>query len=410
MLNRRELAIFVALYLYMVNMSTANDMRRVIILASLIQIHALRAQLLILNQRRIQRRRRAGRLRRRFWVLPRPVQSWFDIHFVDIAIPDDYFRRQLRLNRTTFTMLLNTLRPRLTRQNTSFRDCIAPEKILAIGLYRLAHGNAYVTIGPNFNVGKTTVIEAVEDVVEALCDLKEEYIKFPSTNREVLATCQTFEELTDLPNVVGAIDGTHIKIKTPIESGPDYFSRLQQHDVVVQAVVDGEKRFLDVAAGFPGSMHDSRVLRNSALYRRINNNELLTGPTVRVGGREIKPVLLGDSAYPLSTWLLKPYPESTNDPPEINFNKELSSGRVSVECAYGILKGRWRILQKRLDSNIAFTSQIIIACCILHNFCIEAGDLWDDDGVDNDNDFPIRDGHRDGENLRNFLKEHLWNL
>ena len=127
MLNRRELAIFVALYLYMVNMSTANDMRRVIILASLIQIHALRAQLLILNQRRIQRRRRAGRLRRRFWVLPRPVQSWFDIHFVDIAIPDDYFRRQLRLNRTTFTMLLNTLRPRLTRQNTSFRDCIAPE-------------------------------------------------------------------------------------------------------------------------------------------------------------------------------------------------------------------------------------------------------------------------------------------
>ena len=58
MLNRRELAIFVALYLYMVNMSTANDMRRVIILASLIQIHALRAQLLILNQRRIQRRSR----------------------------------------------------------------------------------------------------------------------------------------------------------------------------------------------------------------------------------------------------------------------------------------------------------------------------------------------------------------
>ena len=147
---------------------------------------------------------------------------------------------------------------------------------------------------------------------------------------------------------------------------------------MVQVVSDGEKRFLDVAAGFPGSMHDSRVLRNSTLYRGINNNELLAGPTVRVGGREIKPILLGDSAYPLSTWLLKPYPEATNDPLEINFNKELSSARVSVECAYGILKGRWRILQKRLDSNIAFISQIIIACCVLHNFCIDAGDLWDD--------------------------------
>ena len=69
-----------------------------------------------------------------------------------------------------------------------------------------------------------------------LCDLRNEYIKFPSTNREVLATRETFDDLTDLPNVVAAIDGTHDKIKTPKESGPDYFSRLQQHDVVVEAV------------------------------------------------------------------------------------------------------------------------------------------------------------------------------
>lgn len=279
-----------------------------------------------------------------------------------------------------------------------------------MGLYHLAYGNSYVTIGPNFNVGKTTVIEAVQDVVDALCDLKNDYIKFPLTNRDVLATRQTFEDLSDLPNVIGAIDGTHIKIKTPTESGPDYFSRLQQHDVVVQAVADGEKRLLDVAAGFPGSMLDSRVLRNSSLYRRITNNELLVGPTVRVGGREIKPVLLGDSAYPLSTWLVKPYHEGTNDPEEINFNKELSRARVSVECAFGMLKGRWRILQKRLDSDIAFTNQIIIACCVLHNFCIEAGDLWDEADDGSDNDFPVRDGNADGADLRDFLKEYLWNL
>lgn len=205
----------------------------------------------------------------------------------------------------------------------------------------------------------------------------------------MLTTQQTFESLTDLPNVVGAIDGTHIKKKTPIQSGPDYFSRLQQHDVVVQAVADREKRFLDVAAGFPGNMHDSRVLRNSSLYRQITNNELLLGPAVRVGAREIKPLLLGDSAYPLSSWLLKPFHEGTNDPEEINFNKELSRARVSVECAFGILKGRWRILQKQLDSDIAFTNQISIACCVLHNFCIEAGDLWDEDGDESEDESEV---------------------
>ena len=47
-----------------------------------------------------------------------------------------------------------------------------------------------------------------------LCDLRNEYIKFPSTNREVLATRETFDDLTDLTNVVAAIDGTRVKIKT----------------------------------------------------------------------------------------------------------------------------------------------------------------------------------------------------
>ena len=56
---------------------------------------------------------------------------------------------------------------------------------------------------------------------------------------------------------------------------------------------------------------------------------------------------------------------------------------------------------------IAFTNQTIIACCVLHNFCIDATDLWDDE---NDDDFPIRDGNADCADLRDFLKEYLWNM
>lgn len=139
----------------------------------------------------------------------------------------------------------------------------------------------------------------------------------------------------------------------------------------------------------------------------------MLSPTVRVGGREIWPLLLGDSAYPLSTWLLKPYHKGTNDPEESNFNKELSGARVSVECAFGVLKGRWRIHQKQLDSDIALTNQIVTACCVLHNFCIEAWDLWDDDDDDdngNDDNVPVQDGSADGADLRDFLKNYLWNL
>ena len=56
----------------------------------------------------------------------------------------------------------------------------------------MAHGNSYSTIGPVFNVGKSTVIEAVQDVVKGLYELRDEYIKFPETIAEVSSSIATF--------------------------------------------------------------------------------------------------------------------------------------------------------------------------------------------------------------------------
>lgn len=171
---------------------------------------------------------------------------------------------------------------------------LSPEKILAIGLHRLGHGSSYVAIGPNFNVGRSTVLEAVEDVVDILLELKDLYIKFPETEEQVIAARESFQLWSALPYVVGAIDGAHVKIKTPVENGPVYFSRYQDHDIVVQGVVDGNMIFQDVEAGYPGSMHDARVLQNSNIFTQAENLEILTGPPVTIGGNDIRPYLVGD--------------------------------------------------------------------------------------------------------------------
>ena len=71
-------------------------------------------------------------------------------------------------------------------------DDIPPEEVLAIGLYKLSHGNSYVSIGPTFNVGKSTLIEAVQDVVNALFDASDQFIKFPTTAAETAAAIETF--------------------------------------------------------------------------------------------------------------------------------------------------------------------------------------------------------------------------
>lgn len=209
--------------------------------------------------------------------------------------------------------------------------------------------------------------------------------------------------------MAGAIDGTHIKIRAPRESAVNYFSRYQQHDVAVQGIVKGRKIFMDIAAGFPGSLHDARVLRNSSIYDRAEQGDVLAAPTHVIGGHKIHPFSVGDSAYPLSRFLQKPYPEGTRDPSEIQFNKQLSAARVKVECAFGIVKGRWRILSFIEEASVARVSKIIVACAVFHNFCIPHRDEWDldvgDDGDDGQN--PNGDVIGDGEAIREILKDNL---
>ena len=375
--------------------------------------HNLNIELALLEyQHAIRQRRRQRRYNPYRWRLPRPQGSWFKIHFNIRAIPPHYFKTQLRMDRDTFDVPLNLLHPSLLRQNTSLRDCIPPEKVLALGLYRLAHGNSYSTIGANLGVGKSTVIKAVQDVTEALFDLRNEYIKFPVTEVETVANIETFSELSDLPNITGAIDGTHIEIKAPVKSAVDCFSRYHQYDFVVQGVVNGQKLFLDFSAGFPGSLHDARVLRNSTLYRCAECDEVLNNPTAGVGRCEIQPYLVEDSGYPLGPWLQKPFPEATRDWGEIAFNRELTAARVSVECAFGVLKSRCGILGKRFDSKVNFAVKTAIACAVLHNFCIQNSDDWDERDEDDHDDGEDDDMNvmQDGDNIREVLKEYISSL
>ena len=80
-------------------------------------------------------------------------------------------------------------------------------------------------------------------MVEALYEIRNEHIKFPESEAETRAAIETFQDLSDLPNIVGGIDGSHVRIKAPKDSPVDYFSRYQQHDFIIQAVVNGQKLF-----------------------------------------------------------------------------------------------------------------------------------------------------------------------
>lgn len=52
-------------------------------------------------------------------------------------------------------------------------------------------------------------------------------------------------------------------------------------------------------------------------------------------------------------------------------NKRLSRARKSVECAFGIIFSKWRILSKAIETNEKTADKIVKAICLLHNIIID---------------------------------------
>ena len=130
-----------------------------------------------------------------------------------------------------------------------------------------------------FGFGKSTIIKIFQDGINHVVQLAPTFIKLPVTALETALATTSFQEFSDcaIPKVVGAVDGTHIEILAPSsESKLDYFSRKQKYTINSQAVVGSNLMFLDVSTGFPGSVHDTRMLGASTLYQKCEANELLT--------------------------------------------------------------------------------------------------------------------------------------
>lgn len=89
----------------------------------------------------------------------------------------------------------------------------------------------------------------------------------------------------------------------PVDERIEYCNRKQDYSIVIQGVSDTSFEFLDVSTGYPGSFHYARIHRLSKLQREIDQGAWLNAPSKRIGGSEVRPLLVGDSAYPLSVWL-----------------------------------------------------------------------------------------------------------
>ena len=243
--------------------------------------------------------------------------------------------------------------------------------------------------------------------------LYDRFVYLPRNRAEWKRELESFLEDWEFP-CVGAWDGFHVYVSTKLKN---YFSFKKRYSVSSMGFVGSNKRFLWAAVGAPGSTHDSRLLKSCDLFAEIQQGHVFPNAVLRTREYgDIPFTTVGDSAFPRYTWLMKPYNEATRDPRKHYFNKRLCSARVVSEHAYGMLKGRWRILYKKTECKLKNIRHVIMACIALHNICIARDDpckpRW---RLDIEQLHLIRNrgnGERDGEadQVRMRITNWLWDI
>lgn len=265
----------------------------------------------------------AGKFRARRRRCPNRQRSrdWYERIVANSS--DREFKENFRVSRPTFRKIVNEIAPHLKGNSVHCSgNAVSPRKRDAIAIYTLGSNAEYRTIGNLFGVHKSTVCTILHEVCSVVeSHLLKQYVKLP--DRDGFASIAAgFYRKNGFPCVVGAIDGSHIPIRAPERHPEDYVNRKSWHSVVLQALTDDHCMFLDVYCGWPGSVHDARVFSNSPLFGCINSTDALPVAGFDPLFPNLPPVVLGDSAYPLLTWLLKPFRRShaiTNRQKEFNY-------------------------------------------------------------------------------------------
>jgi len=177
-------------------------------------------------------------------------------------------------------------------------------------------------------MGKTTISKIVVETCSAIWDkllptyLPEHTVDMWKSNSK------DFYKNWNFPNCLGSIDGKHIRINQPQNSGSMYYNYKHFFSIHLLAVSDANYKFVMVDIGAYGRESDGGVLKNSEFFKKLQNKELNIPNNAQLPNTNIKVpyTFIGDEAFPLLVNILRPYPgkQLINNNKKKVFNYRLS--------------------------------------------------------------------------------------
>lgn len=231
----------------------------------------------------------------------------------------------------------------------------------------------------SYRLSESTIYNIIKETCVAIVNtLAPIYLKTPSTVvwRNI---AKGFYEDWQLPNCCGAVDGTHIAITSPTNSGSLFWNYKKFFSIVLLAVCNSRYEFTLVDVGAYGGESDGGILRRSSLSKYVCEGETLP-PNKNLPGTNVSVphFFVGDEAFRMTNSLMRPYPGKEMERKKRIFNYRLSRARRCIENAFGILVNRWQVFTKPIAFDPSETDKIILACVCLHNFLMARTQLLDE--------------------------------
>ena len=179
-------------------------------------------------------------------------------------------------------------------------------------------------------IGERTVGYIVNEVTTAIVEcLWEDTVKkhMLKSEDEFRSKILDMEEEWQFPCCWSAVNGCHIPIKChpgELESCKEYHNFKNFFSVVLMGMVDSKYRFF--------------IFQSTDLWNQIKNQDYLPKIGKKVGSLLVPPLILGDAAFPLQAWLMKPCTNANSTLQQRYYNYWLSRARMVREGAFGQLK------------------------------------------------------------------------
>ncbi|KAL5571103.1 hypothetical protein UlMin_020700 [Ulmus minor] len=270
----------------------------------------------------------------------------------------------IRMSPLAFARLCELLRD--TGRLEDNKNSIVEEQVVKF-LYVLAHNAKNRTISFFFRRSGETISRNFHDVLRAIISLEDTFLRQPNgveVPQEIITSHRFYPYFKDC---VGAIDGTHIRVKVSKDEAPRYHGRKDYPTQNVMATCEFDMRFTYVLPGWEGTASDSRIIKDA-----LERDDKLIIPKGKF--------YLVDSGYMLRSGLLTPYrgvryhlkkysARAPEDAQEI-FNHRHAALRNVIERTFGLLKKWFPIISGSAEPHypVKTVTEIVLSCCILHNY------------------------------------------